>query len=123
MCGRKLESSRPEQFKEIVGRLKQIAQDADSSISNAVNALVELIERSWQPPPPAPPLLNNPYASGVVEEPFPEEYERTFHDDYNGYGSYSAYQMPYYDFGNGDEQNSEVADAFEEFLRTSGQLN
>lgn len=85
---------------------------------------MELIARSWQPPPPPPPLLNNPYASGVVDDPLPEEYEKAFHDDYNGYENYNpAYHMPCYDFGNGDEQNSEVADAFEEFLRTSGQLN
>lgn len=87
---------------------------------------MELIGRSWQPPPP-PAGLYNPYASGATEEPLPEEYERTYHDGtyYNGssdygYSSYSG--IPSYDFGNGDEADSEVVDAYEEFLRASGQL-
>ena len=109
--------------------MKEVAHGADSSISNAVTQLMELIGRSWQAPPP-PAGLNNPYASGVTEDPLPEEYERMCHDamygGMNGFNdfAYSSYPgIPTYDFGNGDEDNSEVVDAYEEFLRSSGQLN
>lgn len=131
LCGQTLESSRKEQFNKIISLLKEVASGVDSSTSNAVTQLMELIGRSWKAPP-LPAGLNNPYASGIVEEPLPEEYERMYHHDemhggLNGFNNgfaYSGYSgIPTYDFGNGDEDNSEVVDAYEEFLRSSGQLN
>lgn len=104
--------------------MQEVANGAETSITTTVNQLVELIARSWQPPPP-PAGLYNPYASGNTEDPLPEEYERTYFEDtyYNGDLGYSDYSgMPSYDFGNGDEANSEVVDAYEEFLRSSGQM-
>ena len=119
MCGPTLESLRND-FEKTESKLKELSETQSEHIAALIQNVLEFKERGWRPPP-LPEGFVNPYAN----EHFPTADAASGFDAY--YPPSYAYQEDYgypaqYDFGEcGDDANDEVVDAFEHFLRTSGQ--
>jgi polyadenylate-binding protein-interacting protein 1 len=109
-------------FERIVDRLKKMLEtEKNSSLINVITNVMELRGRGWKEPPRDPNLFN-PYAQGASGDGLPDDH--FFQPPMAQFPvSYDANGFSSYDFGScGDEQDTNVCDAFEEFLRTSGQL-
>ena len=105
---------------ELIDELTELASksDTENSVKNLINNTVELYKNNWETPQATTPIFN-PYAKGQQNSAAmgravcPAE----FVDNYD-----QALELGY-DFGPcGDEKNEDVCDAFEEFLKASGQL-
>jgi hypothetical protein len=111
-------------FQKIMDRIQKLSETStETSIVNIATSVIELRDRKWQPAPP-PAGLFNPYAQGAQGDGIPESAYQQF-PHYSGGGGGGGYGAPMsYDFGPcGDEQDTDVCDAFEEFLKASGQMN
>lgn len=95
-------------------------------IVDVITNVLEFRGRGWKAPPP-PAGLYNPY---LPENMAPEAaVGGDYYEDTNGYypGFDPSYNNGYTDYGSydfgpcGDEQDSDVVDAFEQFLASSGQ--
>ncbi|KAI1306519.1 Polyadenylate-binding protein-interacting protein 1 [Halotydeus destructor] len=108
--------------------------ERNSTIKDYITNLIEYKERGWQGVP-LPANFYNPYAqeniaaAAVGGDSFldiwypPQSYQQEHHQEHQQHQQ-AAYGYPSYDFGPcGDEQDNDVVDAFEEFLRNSGQMN
>lgn len=97
----------------------------ETRIVDVITNVLEMRGRGWKAPPP-PAGLFNPY---LPENMAPEAATGgEFFEDTNGYYPYDpSYNNGYADYGSydfgpcGDEQDSDVVDAFEQFLASSGQ--
>lgn len=126
LCGPTLETLRND-FEKTEVKLKELTESQPDHVVSIINNVLEFKQRGWQAAP-LPEGFVNPYADGN----FPVDdfdvgaaaaYEPNSY--YTGYGYSGAAQYGYpaqYDFGEcGDDANNEVVDAFEDFLRASGQ--
>ena len=107
-------------------KLKELTESQPDHVVGIINNVLEFKQRGWRSAP-LPEGFVNPYADGNFQ---PEEVDvgaAGFDPDsyYAGYGypGSAEYGFPaQYDFGEcGDDANNEVVDAFEDFLRASGQ--
>lgn len=122
LCGPTLER-RGGKFEPIVEKLKEVKEKQPESVQAVVQNVLAYRERGYKDAP-LPAGFYNPYAEGNIP---PEDHGAVgFNDPYgappfdSGLPNYGGYGN--YDFGNvEDEQNEDVIDAFEEFLRHSGQ--
>lgn len=134
MCGPSLEA-KSVKFQSIVDKLKEVQEITKvDSTKDIINSVLEYRDRGWKAAP-LPADFYNPYAEGNIP---PEDAFLAAAGGYDG-DSYPYYPVDGYaveagdpnayfngaagyDFGNlDDEQNVDVIDAFEEFLRSSGQ--
>lgn len=102
-------------MKEIVDK-----EEVDNSVKNLINSTIDLYKNNWETPQSLTPLFN-PYAKGNFNQSnsfnnLNNEYDNQFNQSYDN-------EQFNYDFGPcGDENNEDVCDAFEEFLRQSNQI-
>lgn len=134
MCGPSLEA-KSVKFEPIVQKLKELQESTQSETTKeTIKSVLEYRERGWKSAP-LPANFYNPYAEGNIppEDAFgaagfdEDQYHYYPPQVYGGNENGGNYGQGYppgagYDFGDcEDEQNVDVIDAFEEFLRTSGQ--
>lgn len=131
MCGPSLEA-KSVKFQSIIEKLKEVeGMTKVDSTKEIIKSVLEYRDRGWKSAP-LPADFYNPYAEGNIppEDPYAGMYEGEQYPYYpnEGYGMEAVDPNAYfngaagYDFGNdGDEQNVDVIDAFEEFLKASGQ--
>lgn len=105
---------------ELIDELTELAgkSDTENSVKNLINNTVELYKNNWETPQATTPIFN-PYAKGAQNSGARMAYGQAadFVDNYD-----QTLELGY-DFGPcGDEKNEDVCDAFEEFLKASGQL-
>ncbi|CAG2103339.1 unnamed protein product [Medioppia subpectinata] len=125
--------------------MNQVMKDMETSLTTSeasiyikelVVNIIEMQKRGWVPKPPAAHTLINPYLPNGTQL---SHKKATISGDYYEYSTYSDEEeeeepVPQnqnqslppprlgYDFGQcGDEDDSEVCEAFEEFLKNSGQ--
>ncbi|XP_015790489.1 polyadenylate-binding protein-interacting protein 1 [Tetranychus urticae] len=125
LCGTHLEDylkkNQSDQMDNIFDRLKGISSrsQVSDSLKNVINNVVEFRANNWKTPASSSSIVN-PYASGA-NNPYNDYSSSNINHHYQSYGQNDHH--PSYDFGPcGDEGDQDVCDAFEEFLRDSGQL-
>ncbi|XP_053202032.1 polyadenylate-binding protein-interacting protein 1-like isoform X2 [Panonychus citri] len=123
LCGTHLEDylkkKNSDTMDTIFDRLKGISSrsQVSDSLKNVINNVVEFRANNWKTPS-LPSNIVNPYATGANNPYNDYNPQSNNHHHYQNYG-----HNPSYDFGPcGDEGDQDVCDAFEEFLRDSGQL-
>jgi hypothetical protein len=123
LCGPTLESLSTD-FEKTEVKLKELSKSQPEHVASIINNVLEFKQRGWRSAP-LPEGFVNPYAEGNFH---PEEADfagATAYDPYYsqyGYPVDGGYGYAQYDFGEcGDDANNEVVDAFEDFLRASGQ--
>lgn len=126
LCGPTLESLRND-FEKTEVKLKELIESQPEHVVAVIKNVLEFKQRGWRSAP-LPEGFVNPYANGNFP---PEEQDfggaAAFEPESMYYPPYAGYSADYgypaqYDFGEcGDDANDEVVDAFEDFLRASGQ--
>ena len=103
----------------MIDELTELADqtETDKSVKNLISNTVELYKNNWETPQATTPIFN-PYAKGNQNSAaMCASHAPEFVDNYD-----QSLELGY-DFGPcGDEKNEDVCDAFEEFLKASGQL-
>ena len=117
-------------FESIMSKLKTMSEDStqEARIVDVITNVLEMRGRGWKAPPP-PAGLFNPYLPENMAPETAAAIGGEYYEDTNGYYPYdpSSYSNGYADYGSydfgpcGDEQDSDVVDAFEQFLASSGQ--
>ena len=110
----------------LIDELTELAGKADTenSVKNLINNTVGLYKNNWETPQATTPIFN-PYAKGAQNSGARPAMGRVNPDSQAGefVDNYDQTLELGYDFGPcGDEKNEDVCDAFEEFLKASGQL-
>lgn len=110
----------------LIDELKELGNkpDQENSVKNLINCIIELYKNNWETPQSSTPLYN-PYAKGNNLNNQMNQMNQMNQIDYDlaNYDEQVYDEFGGYDFGPcGDENNEDVCDAFEEFLKASGQL-
>lgn len=108
-------------------KLKELSESQPENVAAVIKNVLEFKQRGWRSAP-LPEGFVNPYADGNFPPEEPEFGGAVgFGPDSTYYPPSYSYPTDYgypaqYDFGEcGDDANDEVVDAFEDFLRASGQ--
>jgi hypothetical protein len=126
LCGSTLESYYAEkktgEMSRIMEGMKGCLNNSDISVyvKELISNIIEMQKRGWTASlipaatPAVNPYLNTNYAENSVNT-------GDYYEDYNSYSDEEDFQASY-DFGQcGDEEDFEVCEAFEQFLKNSGQ--
>lgn len=127
LCGSNLENyykneRKSDDMELVMEQMKASLNNTDISVyvKELITNIIEMQSRGWTASliPTTPivnPYLNTNYTENNTTNP------TDFYEEYNSYSDEEEFQTSY-DFGHcGDEEDNEVCEAFEEFLKNSGQ--
>ncbi|XP_054161660.1 polyadenylate-binding protein-interacting protein 1-like [Oppia nitens] len=125
LCGALLEEhykqTNGQELNKVIEEMKGTLGNDDISvyIKELVTNIIEMQKRGWTANMPSAAPIHNPYLNmNFVEQNAPQN---NYHEEDN-YSDFEENYQTRYDFGQcGDEDNTEICDAFDEFLKHSGQ--